>query len=107
MMTNVGKNVQQFGANAGDSNTDLAKVLALGFAEFAILHVTEGTHYVNSDYTVASGKVLVIWPGAVVSIASGKTLTCTGTVIRFVTGGLAGSGTASGSGKLLITTTNA
>ena len=32
MMTNVGKNVQQFGANAGDSNTDLAKVLALGFA---------------------------------------------------------------------------
>ena len=92
---------------AGYDATAIKVALTAALTDVATVFLAPGAYTLEDDYTIASGKTVVLLPGAVLTVASGKTLTCTGTLLRFVTGQIAGAGTVSGSGKLLITTTNA
>lgn len=92
---------------AGFSATDVYTALTNALTTLATVYFPPGAYALNTDFTIASGKTVVLMPGAVLTVNSGKTLTCTGTCLRFVTGQIVATGTATGSGKLLITTTNA
>jgi hypothetical protein len=92
---------------AGYVATDVKVALAAALTDVATVYFPPGAYALDTDYTIASGKTAVLLPGAVLTVNSGKTLTCTGTLLRFVTGQLVATGTATGAGKLLVTTTNA
>lgn len=91
----------------GYSATDVYTALTAGLTDGSTVYFPPGAYALNTDFTIASGKTVVLMPGAVLTVNSGKTLTCTGTLLRFVTGQLVATGTVTGSGKLLVTTTNA
>lgn len=92
---------------AGFDASDIKVCLANALTDVDTVYLAPGAYTLATDYTIASGKTVVLLPGAVLTVASGKTLTCTGTLLRFVTGQLVATGTVSGSLKLLVTTTNA
>lgn len=91
---------------AGFSASAIKTALTNGFADVDVILVMPGAYTLEDDYTIPSGKCLIQLPKAVISVASGKTLTCTGTSVRFLDADHAGSGTVTGAGQLLITTTN-
>lgn len=92
---------------AGYDATTVGAALANALTDTDTVYFPPGAYTLATDYTIASGKTVVLLPGAVLTVASGKTLTCTGVLLRFVTGQLVATGTVTGAGKLLVTTTNA
>jgi len=83
-----------YGASAAAKNltTLSAAVSAVGSGTAGIL-IAPGTWTVDDDLTVPSGVTLIFPPGASLSIANGKTVTCNGRVLADSRQVFAGSGT--------------
>lgn len=92
---------------AGYSATNVFAALTSALTDSSTVYFPPGAYALDTDYTIASGKTVVLMLGAILTVNSGKTLACTGVLLRFVTAQLVANGTVNGSGKLLVTTTNA
>lgn len=95
--------VQDF---AGFVATDVAAALGAALTDGAYCIFPPGVYALDTDYTIAAAKHVWLMPGAVLTVNSGKTLTCTGTLLYQYAAQLVRTGTVSGAGDLLTTTTS-
>ena len=92
---------------AGFDATNVFTALTNALTDGSYVKFPPGAYALTTAYTIASGKVVELAPGCVLTVDA-VALTCTGTLLRYLTGSrvLANSGTTPGAGLLLTTTTN-
>ncbi len=92
---------------AGYDATNVFAALTAALTDGSYVKFPPGAYALTTAYTIASGKVVELAPGCVLTVDA-VALTCTGTLLRYLTGSrvLANSGTTPGAGLLLVTTTN-
>lgn len=99
--THAGKHphLQAFDVD-GTVATDCKPALTLALTDFATVYMG-GTYILATDFTIASGKTVVLLPGASLTIASAKTLTVAsgGVLVKHPNATLTVTGTLTLTGK--------